>query len=293
MIIILVAVVSGAIGGSFILLKGGRFRMRSMKVVRNRFSKPGSSEFEGLFYDQCRLSNLETVICLLAGGGAGFAVGYLFYHHPFPGFLVSMAGLWTPGWRRNARIRKRKEELGQQFKQALYALVSSLTAGRSVENAFAAAVRDLRLIYTDPNTYILMEFERIDRRIANGETVEAALEDFCRRSELEELTQFTEVFTTCKRTGGNLAEVMRRTAHIIGEKMDVRQEIGVMLAQKRFESKILGTAPLLVIGLLYWSSPDYMAPLYGNPAGAVIMTGCLVVFVGCWWLTGKWMEMKL
>jgi tight adherence protein B len=256
-------------------------------------AQPSRSTGEGTQYREYTLTTVETAVCLLLGGACGLAVGYLFYHHYAAAALCSLFGLWVPGWRRRSRIRKRKEELKLQFKQGLHALVSSLTAGRSVENAFAAAVDDLQFLYTNPDTFILVEFRRITRKIANGETVEGALGDFGRRSGLEELRQFTEVFATCKRTGGNLAEVMRRTAQMIGEKMEVEQEIGVLLAQKRFESKILGVAPVAVIGMLYWSSPDYMEPLYGNAAGAVIMTVCLVIFAGCWWLTGRLMEMKI
>ncbi|WP_438445794.1 type II secretion system F family protein [Gorillibacterium sp. sgz5001074] len=268
-------------------------RIRRMQKLRTGYGRAADSGTEGTKYGMYNLHPAESALCWVGGGLAGYAIGYLFYNHPIPAMLCALSGLWVPGWLRRTRIRKRKEELARQFRQALYALVSSLTAGRAVENAFSAAVKDLRLIYTDPGTYILIEFERIDNKIRNGETVEAALLDFGRRSELDELLQFTEVFSTCKRTGGNLAEVMRRTAHIIGEKMEVRQEIGVMLAQKRFESKILGVAPLAVIGLLQWSSPDYMEPLYGNAAGALIMSVCLAVFLGCWVLAGKWMELKL
>lgn len=220
-------------------------------------------------------------------------MGYLFYHHPIPALLCSLVGLKGPGIRRQSAVRKQQQELKNQFKQGLHALVSSLTAGRSVENAFASAADDMQLLYTNPQTYILVEFERINRKIRNGETVEQALLDFCNRSGLKELHQFTEVFSTCKRTGGNLAEVMRRTAQIIGDKMEIQQEIAVQLAQKRFESRILGVAPIMVIALLYWSAPDYMAPLYGNAAGMTVMTICLLVFAGCWWLSGKLMEMKV
>lgn len=268
--------------------------MRKRKqIVRNGFHRAASSAGAGKQYGVYRLSPMETALCIAIGAVCGYTVGYLFYHHPLPACVCALAGLKVPSWRRQACIKKQQEELKQQFKQGLHALVSSLTAGRSVENAFASASADLQLLYTNPQTYILIEFERINRRIANGETVEEALLDLCKRSGQEELRQFTDVFTTCKRTGGNLAEVMRRTAQLIGDKMEIQQEISVQLAQKRFESKILGAAPVAVIALLYWSSPDYMAPLYGNAAGAVIMTGCLIMIAGCWWLTGKLMEMKL
>jgi tight adherence protein B len=274
-------------------LRDQYFMKKRTRRVSQKYEKVSSSAGEGIQYGKYRLSAFEYAGCLAVGGAAGFGVGYLFYHHLIAGLICSAAGLYMPKWRVQARIKKRREELGRQFKQSLQALVSSLTAGRSVENAFAASVQDLRLLYSDPNTYIIVEFERIDRKIANGETVESALADLASRSGLEELLQFTDVFATCKRTGGNLAEVMRRTAQLIGEKMEIRQEIHVMLAQKRFESKVLGAAPIAVIALLYGSSPDYMAPLYGNPAGAVIMTFCLAVFSLCWRMTGKLMDVKV
>lgn len=254
---------------------------------------PHTKGGEGKHYGEYRLSQMERGVCIAIGALIGFSIVYLFYHQLVLAGVGATAGLAVPAWRRRRQIAKQKEELRQQFKQGLQALVASLTAGKSVENSFAAAVDDLQFLYTNKGTYIIVEFRRITRKMMNGETVEAALSDLARRAELEELQQFAEVFSTCKRTGGNLAEVMRRTAHIIGEKMEIQQEIGVMLAQKRFESKILGVAPLAVIGLLHWSSPDYMQPLYGNMTGAAIMTGCLAAFAGCWWFTGKLMEMRL
>lgn len=252
-----------------------------------------SGGMEGTVYTAYRLSLAEYTLCLTGGGIGGFATGYLFYHSAIAGFLLSAFALAVPGWYKKMRIRKRMNELRQQFKQGLHALVTSLTAGRSIENAFAAAASDLGFLYNHPQTFIVVEFHRINRKMTNGEPVESALSDFCRRSGLEELNQFLDVFTTCKRTGGNLAEVMRRTSQIIGDKMEIEQEISVQLAQKRFESRILGAAPLGVIALLYWSSPDYMEPLYGNASGAVIMTTGLAMMILCWWITGKLMEMKL
>lgn len=272
-------------------IKAGK-RKSPLRVVLPR-GKPPPAAHAGMVYGTIRLTPWEILFCWLTGASMGGGIGYLFYHHPVPACIGALYGLRTPGQYKKARIKRRKEELRRQFRQSLHALISCLTAGKAVENAFSASVQDLRLIYPDPNTYILLEFERIDRRIRNGDPVEAALTDLCERAELEELRQFTEVFATCKRTGGNLAEVMRRTAHIIGDKLEIRQEIEVMLAGKRFEAKILGGAPLAVIVMLYGSSPDYMAPLYGNAAGAAVMTACLALFACCWKLTGKWMEMKL
>jgi tight adherence protein B len=252
-----------------------------------------SSSAEGTIYTEYHLSATEYALCFAVGGMACFSIGYLFYHSFVIGLLLAFGAWGIPGQYRRMRIQKQMNELRLQFKQGLHALVTSLTAGRSIENAFAAAAADLGFLYNHPQTFIVVEFHRIRRRIANGEPIERALEDFCRRSGLEELTQFLDVFVTAKRTGGNMADVMRRTSQMIGDKMEIQQDIAVQLAQRRFESRILGAAPLGVIGLLYWSSPDYMEPLYGNAAGAAIMTAGLAIMLLCWWLTGKLMEMKL
>lgn len=262
---------------------------RAVQSARQAWNGPS----EGTVYTAYNLSTTEYALCFAVGGLVCFCIGYLFYHSLAAGLLLSFAAFGVPGRYRQMRVHKQMNELRLQFKQGLHALVTSLTAGRSIENSFAAAAADLGFLYNHPQTFIVVEFQRISRRMANGETIESALADFCRRSGLEELTQFLDVFVTAKRTGGNMAEVMRRTSQMIGDKMEIQQEISVQLAQRRFESRILGAAPLGVIGLLYWSSPDYMEPLYGNAAGAAIMTAGLAVMLLCWWLTGKLMEMKL
>jgi tight adherence protein B len=128
--------------------------------------------------------------------------------------------------------------------------------------------------------------------LENGEPIEAALIDFSRRASLEDATSFTDVFVTCKRTGGNLIEVMKRTSGIIGEKLEIKQDISVMIAQKRFESRVLLLAPILIVAVLSFSSPEYMEPLYRG-IGVMIMSFCLLLLGACGWLTHKIMNIRV
>lgn len=247
----------------------------------------------GTDYSRYHMSGKEMAGSLAAAAFFLGMVGYVFYRSGFAAMLLAALAVFYPRLRRKALIRKRQEELSQQFKQALYSLSSSLSAGKSVENAFADATRDLQLLYGDKNTDILLEFERIHLKIRNGETVESALFEFSGRTGLDDVRQFADVFAICKRSGGNLVEVMRKTAQVLGEKLDIQQEISVMVAQKRFESKVLGLAPIVVVGLLAYSSPDYMAPLYDGAAGRLIMTGSLALLSACWGWTKHIMEIRV
>ncbi|WP_165452283.1 type II secretion system F family protein [Paenibacillus thalictri] len=219
-------------------------------------------------------------------------IGVVFYKSIWASLLIAAISLAYPKLRAKELAVRRKQHLNIQFKQALSSISSSLGAGKSVEMSFREAVDDLKLLYPDPNTHIIRELEWIQHKLESGVTIEAALSDFSLRAGTDDIGNFVDVFVTCKRTGGNLVQVIRRTATIIQEKLEIQQEIGVMISQKRFESRMLTFAPLAVIGLLAFSSPDYMEPLY-HGFGIVIMSGCLLVLIACFFITKRIMDIKV
>ncbi len=173
-------------------------------------------------------------------------------------------------------------------------LSSSLVAGRSIENAFIEVTNDLYLLYPDPDTHIIKEFELINRRLENRETIEYALTDFSQRAGVDDITSFTDVFVTCKRTGGDLVEVIRRTSTLISQKLEVEQEISVMISQKKFESNAISMAPIIIVAILSYSASDYMTPLYRwSDLGPIVMTICLLIIGFSFWISQKIMDIKV
>ncbi|MFB7813831.1 type II secretion system F family protein [Paenibacillus chitinolyticus] len=243
-------------------------------------------------YGSYRMTGREMLLTSGLSGLVFAGIAFIFYKEPLLALLCALLGLLVPRFRKVRLITGRKAKLILQFKQALYCMSTSLTAGRSVENSIREAWKDLQLLYPDPNCLIIREFEIIVRRLDNGEPIEHAVADFAVRAQCDDITNFSDVFTTCKRTGGNLVEVIRRTAGIIGDKLDIEQDISVMVAQKKLESRVLLAAPVCMVAVLSFSSPDYMAPLYSG-AGPLIMTGGLLALGGCLWLTGKIMDIKV
>lgn len=249
---------------------------------------------EGLIdYSVYIMSMREKAIAVIVSAVCLFVVGYIFYKNIYVCLILCLLSYFAPRFRRQQLLNKRKEQLTLQFKQALYSLGSSLSAGRSVENSFKAVVDDLHLLFSDPNTYIIQEFQAINRRVENGEPIEVGLIDFGERADIEDIYNFVDVFVTCKRMGGNLADVIRRTSNIIGDKLQTQQDIAVMMAQKRFEARVLLAAPVVMVGLMAWSSPDYMAPMYQRGIGLVLMTVALAVMVLVFWIVQKIMNIKV
>ncbi len=238
-------------------------------------------------YSTYVMSRKEKVFYLLTAGAAVFITGYIFYHSVLLAVFLTPAALLYLPVRTRSIIKKRKEELTLQFKEALYSLSASLAAGKSLETAFRDALKDLSILYPDPDTFIIKELECLVRKLEMNETVESTLEDFAQRSHIEDIHNFVEVLRTCKRTGGNLVQVMKNSSDIINDKIVIKQEIGAMLAQRKLEQKILNVLPIGMIFLLSTGSEEFMKPIFTELSGRVVMTVSAVLLVTAYFISER------
>lgn len=244
-------------------------------------------------YNTYIMTQKEKTLYIIIAAIAIFIVGYVFYQSLVFSALLTPVALFYPKIKTKDIIKKRKEELNLQFKEALYSLSSSLTAGKSIEMAFKDALKDLIILYPDPDTFILKEFQYIIRKLEMNETVESALEDFADRSHIEDIRNFVDVFKTCKRTGGNLVQVMKNTSDIINDKIVIKQEISTILSQRKFEQKVLNLVPIGMIFLLSTSSADFMRPIFTQISGRVVMTIAIVLLVTAYFISKKIMDIEV
>lgn len=244
-------------------------------------------------YNLYKMAAKEKLLCTLSAGAVVFTAGFIFYRSIVLSMLLLPLALIYPKLRVKEIINKRKHELSLQFREALYAIASSLSAGKSIEAAFRDAQKELSIQYSDDRAYIIIELEQINRRIEMNETIEQVLTDFADRSHLEDIMNFADVFSICKRSGGNLVQVVKNTAEIISEKIDVKQEINVMLTEKVLEHKILNLMPILIILLLSTSAEEFMAPVFTEPLGRAAMTLALVLFGAAYFVSGKIMNIEV
>ncbi len=183
-------------------------------------------------------------------------------------------------------MKERKWKLNLQFRDGILALSAALEAGYSSENAFEEAFKDLRLIYPE-DSLILKEFSYMINQIRMNITVEKALSDFGERTGIEDVLSFSEVFSTAKRTGGDLINVIKITSNIICDKIEVKREIITLITAKRLEANIMKVIPLMILIYLSVSSPGFLDPLYHNIFGIFVMTSFLLCYLGAYLLIDK------
>ncbi len=256
-------------------------------------STNGQCPFNGpADYTVYRMNGKEIAVSAMTGTAALFAAIYVVYHSVLLSMIVSIAGAAAPRLRRETLRRRRRERLKLQFKELLFSLSSSLAAGRSAENAFRAATEDLSLLYPEEGEDMLRELRVMGYLLDQSVPLEEAVRDFAKRADIDEITMFADTLTACKRSGGDLLEVMKRTSSVIGEKMSVDGEIAVMIAQKRFEARVMMAVPFVFLSFLGIAAPDYMSPLY-NGFGYVMLSAALLLLACCFWFINKIMSIEM
>jgi len=190
------------------------------------------------------------------------------------------------------REQKRKKELNIQFKDMLISMSASLRAGYSVENAIITCRREMAIMHGDTSA-ICMELSVMINQLGVGMNAEDVFLECALRNGIEDIDTFSSVFSIAKRTGGNMAEIMGKTAEDIGGRIDTMKEIDVLVSAKRMEQHIMTLLPALTIFYIDMTSGGLLDPLYGNAAGISVMSICLALYAFAAVLAGRIMNIEV
>ncbi|MBR6851032.1 MAG: type II secretion system F family protein [Lachnospiraceae bacterium] len=237
-------------------------------------------------YDDYRLSTAETLFCLLQGVGILALFSYVFYRSAAVFVLLLPVLLPFLSYRRRFYIKKRKEELTLQFREMMHAVIAGLQAGYSIENAFVHAHEDMRLLYGG-NALICAELLLINRELGNNRNLEDVLTGLAERAHIPDIRDFAEVFRIAKRSGGDLPGILKNTADLISEKIEVHREIATQISAKKMEQTIMDLVPFGIILYIDATTPGFFDSLYHNAAGMALMTALMAVYLAAYRMAEK------
>lgn len=233
----------------------------------------------------CRWKRGELLISCVLSVVLVFFLAYFFYRSLWAIPVLSPIGIFFFGSICRKKQEKEKEELTAQFRECILAVSTSLQAGYSAENAFVECIKDMRMMYGE-ESLICSELEQIRRGLNINISLEELLQDFAGRSSCEEISEFAQIFSLAKRSGGNIAEIIRTSATLIGGRIELRQELRSLLAGRRMELNIMKVMPFGISLYISFSTPGYFDPLYHNVFGIAVMTGCLAVYLSAYMMGG-------
>lgn len=227
---------------------------------------------------KANLTPAEIVAGILTGLGMLGVTAWLFYDSLWVMILMLPYLPFYLEKLSHEKSIKREIKTARQFKDGMMAISAALAVGYSVENSFREATGALENLY-GKEEIMTLEFREITRKINLNENVEDALESMALRLGLEDAVYFAEVFRFAKRSGGNLMEIIRKTARNISDKMEVKEEIQVLISGKQMEQKVMNVMPFAIIAYLRVGAYEFIAPIYGNVPGMVAMSLCLAGYL--------------
>ncbi len=216
---------------------------------------------------------------LLTGCALCFLLPAYLVYARFGSLLIALAaglllGCAPFGW----VFRKRAKRLNrflQGLPEALDLMVSALRAGQSFISAMGSVAKEC----ADPVGY---EFKACFEEQNYGLELKTALDNLIRRVPLQDLRIVVTAIMIQKETGGNLAEVLDKTAHVIRERFRLKRQVSVHTAQGRMTGWILTLLPVVLAFALFAINSEMMSVLWKTPVGIKMLwySGCSIVVGG-------------
>ncbi len=186
--------------------------------------------------------------------------------------------------------KKRQEELRMQFREMLSSLSASFMSGANIVTAFENAKEDMMSQYGG-KAMIVCETLEMTNGMKNNLAIAEILNDFGRRSGIDDIQDFATVFSVCYEKGGDMKGVVRNTYDLIGEKMAINEEIQTKLTSNKMQQNIMSFVPIVMIAFLRLSSSSF-ASSFATLKGVVVMTGAIGIFIASYVYGRKIVDIK-
>lgn len=202
---------------------------------------------------------------------------YLIYLRTGAGILSLLIGLLLGGMPIMYVLHKRGQRFSkfeQGLPEALDLMVSALRAGHSLASSLGLVSREA----PDP---IGAEFRICHEEQNYGLELRTALENLIARVPLQDMRIVATAILIQKESGGNLAEVLEKAAHVIRERFTLKRQIRVHTAQGRLTGWILTFLPIVLGLALYLVSPETVSLLWKRPIGIkMLYTASIMTIIG-------------
>lgn len=217
---------------------------------------------------------------------AGSTLGFTLF-----AFLLKSALVWTvagllfglgfPFLVLKFFVKRRRNKAASQLPDALDVIIRSLGAGHPVPVSMSLVGREM----ADP---IGTEFGVTSDEISYGASVSQSVQRLSDRVGHEDFDLFSAMIRLQERTGGNLAELLRKSAGTIRDRQKMRLKIRAASAEGRASAIILNFAPVLLFIFINIMAPDF----YGDVRGEKVTTYAIYGIVG-WMVIGNLVMRKM
>ncbi|MFO1016618.1 MAG: type II secretion system F family protein [Hyphomonadaceae bacterium] len=210
----------------------------------------------------------------MMAGGAAFVlmlIGFIVSKSPIGagmGFFIGLLGL--PRWVLGMLVSGRQKKFGNQLADAIDIIVRGVKSGLPLNQC-------LRIIAAETPEPLRTEFQQLVDSQAMGMPLESGLQRMYDHMPLPEVNFFSIVLIIQQKTGGNLSESLGNLSTVLRSRKLMAEKVKALSAEAKASAMIIGSLPVCVGGLVYFTRPAYIGVLFEHPVGHLILLGCAVM----------------
>jgi len=204
--------------------------------------------------------------------GAGLLVGAT---------LAFTGAFGIPRWLLSYLKKRRESKFLNSFPDAIDIIVRGAKAGLPLLDC-------LKIICTESQEPVRSEFRTIVETQAVGVPLGEACGKLYERMPLPEANFFGIVVTIQQRAGGNLSEALGNLSRVLRDRKKMKAKIQAMAQEAKASAAIISALPIVVMTLVYLTSPNYISLLWTEPLGRVMLGAS-----ACWMSMGVMVMKKM
>lgn len=260
-----------------------------------------------ILYSEYRFKFGEKLLYTLVYWALGGMVGFIFYGNLFmkdgePTSLTMLSNLivilvvgliavrlFLPEKRKQI-IEERKSMLRLQFREMLASLSTAYASGDNTTKAFLHVQQDMNAQFGQ-NADISREVFEMVAGVHNGKEIDKLLIDFGIRSGVEDIIDFSNIFQICYINGGNMRSVVHNSYEMIGQKLEINEEIQTKITSNQTQQKIMSVVPIFMLAFLKYSSSSFAAS-FASVKGVISLTVAAGIFIFSYFYGKKIVDIK-
>jgi len=212
--------------------------------------------------------SVRQYILISAGiGVALFMVGLVVAGGLLPAIGLGFAGAFgLPYWMLSFLKKRRESKFLNAFPDAVDIVVRGIKAGLPLLDC-------MKMITIEAPEPLKSEFRTIIETQAIGIPLGDACGKLYENMPVPEANFFGIVISIQQKAGGNLSEALGNLSRVLRDRKKMKSKIQAMSQEAKASAAIIGALPIAVMTMVYITSPAYIALLFTEPLGNVMLAG--------------------
>jgi tight adherence protein B len=194
--------------------------------------------------------------------------------HPIVVAAVGFIGAFgVPRWTVSFLTKRRQAKFISEFANAIDVIVRGVKSGLPLNEC-------LSIIARETPSPIREEFAELVEQQRVGMPMSECFERMISRLPLPEVKFFGIVISIQQQAGGNLSEALGNLSGVLRDRKQLQAKVAALSAEAKASAGVLGSLPILVMTMVYITTPNYISLLWTTKVGVFALL-CAGFWMSC------------